>query len=52
MWICLLDSAHFEFGIVIWISGTFERNLKDDFMFKSEIILLVRIKCYISNTHA
>nr|XP_011414114.3 mucin-3A [Crassostrea gigas] len=37
-----IDSAYFEFGIVIWISGTFERKLKDDFKFKLEISLLVK----------
>lgn len=46
-----VDSAYFEFGIVIWISGTFERKLKDDFKFKLEISLLVRINWYKSIIH-
>lgn len=51
MWYVFVDSAYFEFGIVIWISGTFERKLKDDYKFKLEISLLVRINCYISIIH-
>lgn len=47
MWCVFVDSAYFEFGIVIWISGTFEKKLKDDFKFKSEISLLVRINCTV-----
>lgn len=47
MWYVFVDLVYFEFGIVIWIFGIFERKLKDDFKFKLEIILLVRINCYI-----
>lgn len=38
----VLDSAYYEFGLVIWISGTYQDNLKQNSDFQSEIEELVK----------